>query len=149
MSRLKKGGAVAAMCAVFITGFEGTRQNAYQDVVGVWTVCTGETEGVHRGDHYSLAECKWKLQTRLEDYANPIEKCLPGLNDNQFIAFTSLAYNIGAERTCRSTAANLMRSKQPVAACLAFMSWNRAGGIVFPGLTRRRAAERDLCLKAA
>jgi lysozyme len=147
MSRLKKGGAVAAVCVALVGGFEGIRQNAYQDVVGVWTVCYGETEGVKRGDHYSLAQCKDMLTRRLEDYANPIEKCLPGLPDARFVAFTSLAYNIGASRACTSTAANLTRAGRPAAGCLAFMSWNKAGGIVFPGLTRRRAAERDLCLK--
>ena len=147
MSRLKKGGAVAAVCATFVIGFEGVRENAYQDVVGVWTVCAGETQGVKRGDHYSMAQCKFMLQTRLEDYANPIEQCLPGLPDGRFIAFTSLAYNIGSSRTCQSTAARLVRQGNIAAGCNAFMQWNKAGGVVFKGLTRRRAAERELCLK--
>lgn len=146
-SRLARGGAVVAACVAFVTGFEGVRTVAYRDVVGVWTICVGETQGVHAGDRKSLAECKALLVRRLEDYAGPIERCLPGLNDNQFIAFTSLAYNIGAARACSSSAANLMRSGNPAAACRAFMSWNKAGGVVWPGLTRRRAAERDLCLK--
>lgn len=147
MSRLKKGGAVAALCCTFVMGFEGVRENAYQDVVGVWTVCAGETQGVKRGDRYSMAECKFMLQKRLDDYATPIESCLPGLPDARFIAFTSLAYNIGAQRTCQSTAAKLVRLGQVPAGCQAFMQWNKAGGVVFTGLTRRRAAERDLCLK--
>ena len=147
MSRLKKGGAVAAVCVTFITGFEGVRQNSYRDVTGIWTVCVGETEGVKRGDHYSLAQCKYMLQTRLEDYANPIESCLPNLPDGRFIAFTDLAYNIGSQRTCKSKAAQQIRLGNIVAGCMAFMQWNKAGGVVFPGLTRRRMAERDLCLK--
>lgn len=147
MSRIKKGGAVAAVLATLVTGFEGVRQNAYQDVIGVWTVCAGETEGIKRGDHYSLAECKAMLVRRLEDYALPIESCLPNLPDARFIAFTDLAYNIGAQRACQSTAAKLIRLGKIKEGCAAFMQWNKAGGIVFPGLTRRRAAERDLCLK--
>lgn len=147
MSRLKKGGAVAALCATFVMGFEGVRENAYQDVIGVWTVCAGETQGVKAGDRYTMAQCKYMLQTRLEDYAQPIESCLPNLPDARFIAFTSLAYNIGASRTCQSTAAKLTRLGQFSAGCQAFMQWNKAGGVVFKGLTRRRAAERDLCLK--
>jgi lysozyme len=149
MSRLKKGGAVAAICCTFVAGFEGIRQNAYQDVVGVWTVCYGETAGVKRGDHYSMAECKYMLQQRLDDYATPIESCLPGLPDARFIAFTSLAYNIGAQRACQSSAAKLIRAGKVAAGCQAFMMWNKAGPITYPGLTRRRAAERDLCLKGA
>lgn len=146
-SRIAKGGAVAGALVAFVTAWEGIQTTAYQDVVGVWTVCAGETEGVQRGDHYSLTQCKALLQRRLEDYAAPIEKCLPGLPDNQFIAFTSLAYNIGARRACGSTAATLMRAGKPREGCAAFMSWNKAGGVVFRGLTRRRTAERDLCLK--
>lgn len=147
MSRLKKGGAVAAACASFVIAFEGVRQNAYQDVVGVWTVCAGETQGVKAGDSYSLAQCKYMLQQRLEDYAQPIESCLPNLPDARFIAFTSLAYNIGQHRACQSTAAKLVRLGKIAAGCQAFMQWNKAGGIMWKGLTRRRAAERDLCLK--
>jgi lysozyme len=147
MSRLKKGGAVAAVCVTFITGFEGLRQTAYRDVVGVWTLCIGETEGVTRGDHRSVAECKAMLQRRLEDYATPIESCLPNLPDARFIAFTSLAYNIGAQRTCQSTAAKQIRLGNIKAGCDGFLSWDKAAGIRFPGLTRRRMAERELCLK--
>jgi lysozyme len=147
MSRLKKGGAVAAVCITFITGFEGLRQTAYRDPIFVWTVCVGETEGVKRGDHYSVAQCKAMLQRRLEDYATPIESCLPSLPDARFIAFTSLAYNIGAQRACQSTAAKQVRLGNIKAGCDAFLVWNRAANIVFPGLTRRRMAERELCLK--
>ena len=32
-------------------------------------------------------------------------------------------------------------------ACEALMLWNKAGGKVVRGLTRRRTAERDLCLE--
>jgi len=146
-SRLKNGGIVAAACTAIIISFEGMRTVAYKDVVGVWTVCAGETQGVKSGDRYSLAQCKFMLQTRLEDYAIPIESCLPNLPDGRFIAFVSLAWNIGAQRTCQSTAARLMREGKTSAACNAFMQWNKAGGIVWPGLTKRRIAERDMCLK--
>lgn len=147
MSRLKTGGIVAASCVAFVVAFEGMRTTAYKDVVGVWTVCAGETQGVKAGQTYSLAQCKFMLQERLEDYATPIESCLPNLPDARFIAFTSLAYNIGAQRACQSTAAKLTRLGKIKEACNAFMVWNKAGGVVWRGLTRRRAAERELCLK--
>lgn len=147
VSRLKKGGVVAAACTAIIISFEGMRTVAYKDVVGVWTVCAGETQGVVAGDRYTLAQCKYKLTTRLEDYAIPIESCLPNLPDGRFIAFVSLAWNIGAQRACQSTAARLMRLGKWREGCAAFMQWNKAGGIVWPGLTKRRLAERDMCLK--
>jgi lysozyme len=141
--------AVAALIAA-LTGFEGIRQTAYPDPATLgkpWTVCMGETKGVKPGDHYSLKECKAMLRERLVDYTTPVESCLPNLPDARFVAFVSLAWNIGATRTCQSTAAKFIRLGEIVKGCNAFMSWNKAAGIVFPGLTRRRAAERDMCLK--
>jgi lysozyme len=41
----------------------------------------------------------------------------------------------------------LINAGQTRAGCDALMKWNRAAGIVFPGLTRRRAAERELCVE--
>lgn len=146
-SRLTKGGAVVTATIAFITLFEGVRTTAYRDVIGVWTVCVGETQGVKQGDRYSLLYCENMLKARLEDYAVPIESCLPGLPPGRFIAFVSLAYNISAQRACQSTAAKLVRLGKVAEGCNAFMSWNKAGGIVWKGLTRRRAAERDLCHK--
>lgn len=149
MSRLKTNSIVAAACVAFITTFEGVRTVAYKDPIGVWTVCAGETQGVKRGDKYSLKQCATMLKIRLEDYATPIDSCLPNIPDARFIAFTSLAYNIGFNRACTSTAARLVRLGKIKEGCNAFLQWNKAGGIVWPGLTRRRQAEKELCLKGS
>nr|WP_241482183.1 hypothetical protein [Leisingera sp. ANG-Vp] len=48
------GSSIALASAVsFIGQWEGLRTEAYRDVVGVWTVCYGETKGVKPGDSHS------------------------------------------------------------------------------------------------
>ncbi|WP_412074125.1 glycoside hydrolase family protein [Tritonibacter mobilis] len=50
------GGSMALASALsFIGQWEGLRTKAYRDIVGVWTVCYGETKGVRRGDSVSDA----------------------------------------------------------------------------------------------
>jgi lysozyme len=145
--RPTRGPAVAAALCALVAGLEGTRQVAYQDVVGVWTICDGETEGVHEGDRVSLAECRAKLTKRLGEFGDAIEQCAPGLPNARFIALTSFAYNVGSHAACSSSAVKLINAGHVQEGCDALMKWNKAGGITFPGLTKRRAIERDLCLQ--
>lgn len=148
-SRLAAGGAVVAATVAFVGGWEGLQTTAYRDVVGVWTVCYGETEGVKKGDRYSVEQCRAMLVRRLEDYAGPVERCITRpMPDTTFIAFTSLAYNIGTGGFCGSSVARLYNEGRPREACEAMMRFNRAGGVVWRGLTNRRTQERALCLKA-
>lgn len=151
MSRLKKNAAIAAVLATVVGGFEGLRQNAYPDPATKgppWTVCYGETKGVKRGDHYTVAECKAMLIKSLEKYAAGIEACVKvPMTDGQFIAFTSFAYNVGVSAACNSSVVRQTNQGNKRAGCDALMKWNKAAGITFPGLTRRRAAERKYCLQ--
>ena len=65
------------------------------------------------------------------------------------VAMVSFAYNVGVGAYCGSSVARLLNAGQTRAACDALLKWNKAGGVVFPGLTRRRQAERELCLAEA
>jgi len=151
MSRLKKGGVAAALAVSLIGGFEGLRQNAYPDPATggpPWTVCYGETENVHKGDYHSIAECKAMLVRSLEKYANGIEACVKvPLPDDRFVALTSFAYNVGVGAACKSSVVRLINQNRTREGCDALMAWNKAVGITFPGLTKRRAKERELCLR--
>lgn len=151
MSRLKKGGAVAAACVALVGGFEGLRLNAYPDPATKgppWTVCYGETEGVKPGDRYTVEQCKAMLVKSLEKYADAIERCvIVPLPDERFIALTSFAYNIGTAGACRSSVVKHINAGRTREGCDALLAYNRAAGIVFPGLTKRRAREREWCLR--
>ena len=143
--------AILAICVPLVGGFEGLRQTAYPDPATKgppWTVCYGETKGVHRGDHHTVVECKAMLSASLEGYADKVEACVVRpMPDAVEAAFVSLAYNIGTGGFCKSSVARLYNAGDARGACDAILKFDRAAGIVFPGLTRRRQAERALCLK--
>lgn len=152
MSRLKKGTAAAALAVAVVGGFEGLRLNAYRDVVGVATICYGETRGVKMGDSHSKAECDAMLLKGLQDFERGVFACAPALAeapDPRVVAHVSLAYNIGVGAYCKSSAARRFNAGDIRASCDAFLLWNKARGVVFPGLTKRRQAERELCLRGA
>lgn len=152
-SRLPKKAAVAVLCSTTIGGFEGVRQTAYADPATgrePWTVCYGETEGVKRGDHYTLQQCRDMLTKSLEKYALKLEACVSReMPDTTYAAFLSLSYNIGSGGFCKSSVAHEWNAGHSRAACDNLLKFNKAVGIVLPGLTRRRTRERALCLQGA
>ncbi len=152
-SRLKKGGAVAALAATLVGGFEGLRQNAYPDPATKgppWTVCYGETKGVQPGDHYTIAQCKAMLEESLQEYAAGIDRCVTvPLPDKRYVALISFAYNVGVKGACGSSVVKLINVGETNAGCDALLKWDKAAGIRFPGLTKRRQKEREYCLEGA
>ena len=146
-------GAVAAAMALatpLIVKWEGLRNDPYNDIVGVKTVCVGETNVAMR--RYTDAECTAMLQKSLTGvYATQVIRCTPVLVDRPYnlAAATSLAYNIGTAAYCRSTVAKRFNAGDFVGACNGFLSWSYAGGKQIPGLLNRRRDERRLCLQEA
>jgi len=139
-----------AVCATLVGGFEGLATRAYPDKLahGIPTVCYGETEGVKLGDHYTPQECSDMLAAKLPRYYEEIARCIHvAISDNEKAAYTSFAYNVGSAGFCRSGSAHLLNKGDHKGACRALMAWDVASGKHIPGLARRRAAERDLCLK--
>jgi lysozyme len=153
MSKLKKLGAftVAGSLAIgLIGGFEGLRTRAYRDVIGVPTVCFGETRGVHLGDVYTVEQCKTMLGDALVEFESGLRTCLgrpDSIPDKSYVAMLSLAYNIGIGAFCKSSVTRLVNAGDLRGACNAFPLFNKAGGRVVQGLVNRRAEERVLCLQ--
>ena len=140
------GASAATALIATVAAWEGKSNVPYSDVIGVMTVCYGETQMPMR--RYSDAECKAMLSDRLADYAGPVLRRNPELrgHDSQLVAASSLAYNIGAATYNRSSVARLFSAGRWREACDAFLKWNRAGGREVRGLTNRRKAERAICL---
>ena len=143
------GGAVGAALAVsvpLIARWEGKRNDPYYDIVGVRTVCYGETRVEMR--RYTDAECTDMLRKAVAQYQAAVLKCTPTLADwpYQLAAATSLAYNIGPAAYCGSQAAARFRAGDFKGACDAFLSWRNAGGKFSQGLYNRRVDERRICL---
>lgn len=153
MSRIKKSAQVAALGAAVVGGAEGLRTVAYPDPAThgkPWTICYGETMGVKKGDRRSVAECKAMLIERLDGFGNKVEACVRRpMKDETFVAFVSLAYNIGSGGFCKSSVVRLFNAGQEREACHAMRKFAYAAGVFFPGLDRRRAKEEALCLRGA
>jgi lysozyme len=149
----KRYSAVAALAAAIAIPAEGLRQYAYYDPPGILTVCYGSTTDVQKGKRYSLDECKARLDADMRGAIEAVDRCVPGLPINALAAFSDAVYNIGPRIACdtrNSTAARLRNAGKIAEACNQLPRWNKAtiGGalVELPGLTKRRAAERALCL---
>ncbi len=66
------------------------------------------------------------------------------LNQAQFDALVSFAYNCGAGALGSSTLLRLLKAGHPGLAAREFRKWDKAGGVRLRGLTRRREAERRM-----
>lgn len=144
--------AVAAATAIAIPA-EGLRQYAYYDPPGILTVCYGSTTNVEKGKKYSIEECKARLDKDMLNAINQVERCHPGLPANVLAAFGDAVYNLGPTVACNSTASRMLDAGDIEGACNQLPRWNKAkimGKLVeLPGLTKRRAKERELCLTAS
>jgi lysozyme len=68
-------GVVALSITVLIQPWEGRENKAYRDIVGVWTICDGETKGVKPGMVKTDAECDAMLLRRVQnDFYAPVAK---------------------------------------------------------------------------
>ena len=135
-----------------IKEFEGCQLTAYQDEVGVWTIGYGITNA---DKSITGTTIKKGLKITKEKAEEWLEECLNRIyaykimkydvrynwNQNEFDALVSFAFNIGS---IDQLTANGSRSKSVISNKL--LEYNKAGGKVYAGLTRRRKAERELFL---
>jgi lysozyme len=131
--------------------FEGFYGDAYRDEVGVWTIGYGHTGLQHkdgtvfRGRTVTRAEADQLLQYDMHQFEARVSALVSvPLNDNEFSALVSFDFNTGG--LSNSTLRALLNRDDREAAADQFLRWNRAGGRVLAGLTRRRQSERNLFL---
>jgi len=127
-----------------IKRFEGLRLKAYLDPVGVATIGYGHTYLVNLNDPaITEEEADRLLAEDLKLYEKPVREMVKvPINQNQFDALVSFAFNLGTAALRGSTLLKKLNSGQPCAE--EFDRWIFAAGKALPGLTRRRAAERRL-----
>ena len=128
---------------------EGFRGVAYIPVPGDRiTIGYGFTHGVQMGDRITRHEADRRLVSELVEYENAVlAACTRRPNQNQFDALTLLCFNIGMAGLRRSSALKAHNRGDHQAAARAFGLWNKSSGVVYAGLTRRRAEEAALYLK--
>lgn len=133
--------------------FEGCKLVPYHDSVGIPTIGIGTTHypdgtAVTMNDPaISKPEAYTFLQKHLQmdcDAVSGMVKVV--VNDNQFAALVSFAYNLGTGSLASSTLLKKLNSGDMEGAADQFLKWDHAGGVIVLGLTRRRQAERALFL---
>jgi lysozyme len=138
-----------------IKSFEGLFLKPYLDPVKIPTIGYG-TIKYPNGKAVTMqdpaiteAQATQYLEHEVNEKAAAIEKMLKvAVNDNEFAALVSFAYNVGSGALQGSTLLRLLNSgADRKAVADQFLRWNKAGGKELPGLTRRRQAERSLFLQ--
>ena len=129
--------------------FESCRLKAYPDPASggaPWTIGWGHTgREVTSGLVWTQAQADAQLTTDLVSREQAVSKAATvPLKQGQFDALVDFVYNLGAGNLQTSTLLRLINANDMTGAVKQFASWNKAGGKVMAGLTRRRAAEAAL-----
>ena len=137
-----------------IKEFEGFRSNPYKCSAGVPTIGYGSTyyrdgKKVTLNDKpISQDEANLLLEhIANKDFGDKINNLVKvELNQNQFDALVSFCYNLGIGNFKSSTLLKKINQADFKGASEEFIKWNKAGGKILDGLTRRRQKEKELFL---
>lgn len=145
------------IAAPFIAGFEGGQSadglfRPYQDVVGVWTIGYGHTQGV--GPRSKALTKKQAINLLREDLARSYGPAIKNLKlplyPHEVAALVSFVYNLGPGAIASNTGiGDALRKHRWKLIADEMLKWDKAGSPPrrLEGLTRRRQAERKLFLK--
>lgn len=135
-----------------IKSFEGFYSKPYLDPIGIPTIGYGATyypnkkKVTMKDKPLTEKEASELLKEMMTTYENDVKRLVKReLNQNQFDALVSFTYNLGATNLGKSTLLKKV-NKNPNDTTIAneFLKWNRAGGKVLNGLTKRRKDEASL-----
>ena len=142
-------GKVGEQGVALIMEYEGCHRKAYKCPAGIWTIGWGATRDfkgnkIVPGTVWTQEQCDDKLRIDLTAYANEVSKAIGNTptTQGQFDALVSFHYNTGA--IFRATLTKKHNNSDYTGAAREFGRWNKGGGRVLRGLTRRRASERKL-----
>lgn len=132
-----------------IKRFEGLHLKTYIDPVGIPTIGYGTIVANGRPIKMGMTITEQQAEDflyadlqRFEDYVN--QALHVPVSQEQFDALVSFVYNLGPTNFRKSTLLRLINQGRYAEAQPQFLRWNRAGGTVLKGLTRRRLAEAAL-----
>lgn len=137
-----------------IKKFEGLRLNAYKCSGGIWTIGYGNTfykdnTRVKEGDIITLDEANELLSVIVSKFEKDVLNVLKTpLNNNQFDALISFTFNLGIGNLSKSSLLKKINTNPNDPSIKEeFHKWNKAGGKVLNGLTKRRQEEAELYFK--
>jgi lysozyme len=125
--------------------FEGLKLTAYKDSGGVWTLGWGHVLGVSLGDSCTEAQADQWLSEDLQVAEHAVNTLVTvPLNQNQYDALVDFTFNLGVGSLKSSTLLSLLNQGAYAGASAQILRWDNVNGVVNPGLTRRRIAEKKL-----
>ena len=148
-----------------IKSFEGCHRSPYRCPAALWTTGYGHvlypdqarlktperaSYGI-KSEHnrtFEYDEIDELLEKDLQRFQAGVSRLCPASNDSQpnFDAMVSFSFNVGLGNLQSSTLRMKYNRGEYEAAADEFLKWNKAGGKILAGLTRRRVAERALFL---
>ena len=137
---------------VLMHQFEGLKLTAYLCPAKVWTIGYGNTfyeDGtkVKQGDKITKERAEQLFfNITNKNFTEPLLKLLKKqINENQFSALVCFAYNVGIGNVSKSTLLKKVNANpNDLTIRNEFLKWNKAGGKVLNGLTKRRESEANL-----
>ena len=140
--------ALSAAAFVTLTLMESYRDSAYIPVAGdVPTIGFGTTEGVKMGDTITPPKALTRALADVQKFEGLIKKCVTvPLHQYEYDALVRFTYNVGAGAFCKSTLVKKLNAEDYEGACREMKRWNRQGGRVLDGLTKRRESEYRQCM---
>ena len=140
--------AIAKSTLDFITKEEGSRNKAYQDSKGLWTIGVGHL--IKEDEQYLLTatltndQVEDLLRKDLKWCSEAVETSVKvPLEQNQFDALYSLCFNIGGTNFAKSTVVKKINENDMQGAADAILNWNKPEVLI-----NRRKRERALFLGA-
>lgn len=131
-----------------IKASEGLCLTAYQDSVDCWTIGYGHTSGVYEGQTITEAEAEAFLKQDAQEAAKAVNDLVEvPLTQGQFDALVDWTFNFGRGKLASSTLLTFLNEGMYLEAGNQFKRWNHAGGVVLPGLTKRREKELELWIQ--
>ena len=129
--------------------FEGLELKAYQDSVGVWTIGYGHTgPDVKEGLTITEEQAGVLLAADVAWAVTCVNKSVKAkINQNQFDAMVDFVFNLGCASLVQSTLLKMVNAGDFEGPAKQFLRWNKVGGKVVRGLTKRRQAEAELFQK--
>ena len=131
--------------------YEGCKLVAYKcsaakDTIGYGNTFYENGTPVKPGDKISQERANELFEIIAKEFADKVKPLIKStVTPNQFAALTSFAYNAGIGNLKSSTLLKMVNANpNDPTIDLEFQKWNKAGGKVLAGLTKRRASESKL-----
>ena len=108
---------------------------------------TGKTEALEKYPQLTVKQAEDMLAYDLDVFSMQVQGLIKvKVNDKQYGALVSFAYNVGVGNLSKSTLLKKLNVGDYTGAAVEFLKWDKAGGKVLKGLTLRRQAEKNLFL---